>query len=336
MPNYGSGMRHRVSGILASMSLTSLPDLLSLFRTDARVARIAEGLQPANARVQIAGTIGSSQALIAASVIDRMKGVHVFVLTDKEEAAYFINDLEALRGQRARTPAQFAKKDEDLLFYPAPSRSPYDPEGHHDGERVSRTEVLEVLMKKPDQLVIVTYPDALVPLVVGQEVMQKNTLSIKRNEELPIDTLEEWLLETGFTRVEFVYEPGQFSVRGGIVDVFSYGSDKPYRIELYGDSVESVRRFDPQDQLTVERLAEAVIVPDLQDEDAARQQLFFAQLPENATIWLRDLQAIGDAATKQLKLLSEILRPPSGQGQARFAQRPVSHGCCVDQGHSRF
>ncbi|MBP7408843.1 MAG: hypothetical protein KA941_08800, partial [Flavobacteriales bacterium] len=285
------------------MSLTSLPDLLSLFRDDARVARIAEGLQPSNARVQIAGTIGSSQALIAASVIDRMKGVHVFVLTDKEEAAYFINDLEALRSKDKE--ARNAKKEGDMLFYPAPSRSPYDPEGHHDGERVSRTEVLEVLMKKPEHLVIVTYPEALVPLVVGQETLVKNTLTVKRNEELPIDTLEEWLLETGFSRVEFVYEPGQFSVRGGIVDVFSYGSDKPYRIELYGDNVESVRRFDPQDQLTVERLAEAVIVPDLQDEDAARQQLFFAQLPENATIWLRDLQVIGDAATKQLKLLSE-------------------------------
>ncbi|MBL7986378.1 MAG: transcription-repair coupling factor, partial [Flavobacteriales bacterium] len=134
---------------------------------------------------------------------------------------------------------------------------------------------------------------------------EEHTLWIKRNEEVPIDTLEEWFEETGFTRVEFVYEPGQFSIRGGIVDVFSYGNDKPYRIELYGDTVESVRRFDPQDQLTVERLAEAVIVPDLQDEDAARQQLFFAQLPENATVWLRDLQAIGDAATKQLKLLGE-------------------------------
>ena len=303
------------------MPLTSLPDLLTLYRNDPRIARIAEGLHAVSARVQIAGTIGSSQALIAASVIDRMKGVHVFVLTDKEEAAYFINDLEALRGV-SRTVDQPGKpsadrKHDDLFFYPAPSRSPYDPDGHHDGERVSRTEVLEVLMKRKEGdgvstaldvtsgLVIVTYPDALVQLVVGRETMQKNTLAIKRNEELPIDTLEEWLHETGFTRVEFVYEPGQFSVRGGIVDVFSYGSDKPYRIELYGDTVESVRRFDPQDQLTVERLAEAVIVPDLQDEDAARQQLFFAQLPENAVIWLRDLQAIGDAATKQLKLLGE-------------------------------
>ncbi|MBK8499796.1 MAG: transcription-repair coupling factor [Flavobacteriales bacterium] len=294
--------------------MTSLPDLLSLFRGDARVAHIAEGLQPANARVQIAGTIGSSQALIAASVIDRMKGVHVFVLTDKEEAAYFINDLEALRGKEEKEEKEAREerkvKEERMFFYPAPSRSPYDPDGHHDGERVSRTEVLEVLMtlrqaQGDKQLVIVTYPEALVPLVVGQETMVKNTLTVKRSEELPIDTLEEWLQETGFTRVEFVYEPGQFSIRGGIVDVFSYGSDKPYRIELYGDTVESVRRFDPQDQLTVERLAEAVIVPDLQDEDAARQQLFFSQLPENTTIWLRDLQAIGDAAKKQLKLLGE-------------------------------
>lgn len=291
------------------MSLTSLPDLLSIYRNDARVARIAEGLLPPNARVHVSGTVGSSQALIAASVIDRTKGVHVFVLTDKEEAAYFINDLEALRGKDK--DLRIAKKDEDLLFYPAPSRSPYDPDGHHDGERVSRTEILEVLMNPASgsgtsPLVIVTYPDALVPLVVGQETMQKNTLTIKRNEELPLDTLEEWLHEMEFTRAEFVYEPGQFSIRGGIVDVFSYGSDQPYRIELYGDSVESVRRFDPQDQLTIERLAEAVIVPDLQDEDSARQQLFFQQLPENTTLWMRDMQAIGDAANKQLKLLSEV------------------------------
>lgn len=96
---------------------------------------------------------------------------------------------------------------------------------------------------------------------MGKEEMQKNTLTVKRSEELPIDILEEWLHETGFTRVEFVYEPGQFSIRGGIVDVFSYGSDKPYRIELYGDTVESVRRFDPQDQLTIERLGEARSCP---------------------------------------------------------------------------
>ncbi|MEZ4808220.1 MAG: hypothetical protein R2815_12225 [Flavobacteriales bacterium] len=301
------------------MPITTTSELLSLYRSDARVARVADGLRERAARVQIAGTIGSAQALIANAVIEQRGGVHVFVLTDKEEAAYFINDLEALRGKGK--DARHAKKEEDMLFYPAPSRSPYDPEGHHDGERVSRTEVLEELMKVNGDrrivngeeahspfaktLILITYPEALVPLVIGKEEMAKNTLTVKRNEELPIDTLEEWLHETGFSRVEFVYEPGQFSIRGGIVDVFSYGSDKPYRIELYGDNVESVRRFDPQDQLTVERLADAVIVPDLQDEDAARQQNFFAQLPEDAVLWLRDLQAIGDAATKQLKLLSE-------------------------------
>ena len=290
------------------MSITSLPDLLSLYRTDARVARVADGLREKAARVQIAGTVGSTQAFIANAVIEQRVGVHVFVLTDREEAAYFLNDLEALRGKDK--DERHAKKEEDLFFYPAPSRSAYDPEGHHDGERVTRTEVLEALMSSASPgrtapLVIVTYPDALIPLVIGKEEMAKNTLTVKRNEELPIDTLQEWLEETGFARVEFVYEPGQYSIRGGIVDVFSYGSDKPYRIELYGDTVESVRRFDPQDQLTIEFLAEAVIVPDLQDEDAARQQTFFAQLPEDTVLWLRDLQAIGDAAKKQLKLLAE-------------------------------
>lgn len=298
--------------------ITSLPDLLSHYRTDARIARVSEALHDKAARVQVSGTIGSAQALIAHAVAEKRGGVHVFVLHDREEAAYFLNDLEALnagkkgdsgksgeRGENSRKA-----KEQELFFYPAPSRSPYDAEGHHDGERVTRTEVLEMLMSAGSEartapLFIVTYPEALVPLVVSKEAMQRNTLAIKRNEELPIDTLMEWLQETGFQRVEFVYEPGQFSIRGGIVDVFSYGNDKPYRIELYGDTVESVRRFDPQDQLTIEFLAEAVIVPDLQDEDAARQQTFFAQLPEDTTLWLRDLQAIGDAATKQLKLLKQ-------------------------------
>ena len=108
------------------MPLTSLPDLLSHFRNDVRVARVAKGLQPANARVQISGTIGSSQALIANAVTGQHSGVHVFVLTDKEEAAYFINDLEALRGKEK--DVRNTKKDEDMLFYPAPSRSPYDPD----------------------------------------------------------------------------------------------------------------------------------------------------------------------------------------------------------------
>src|SRR5690606_5253473 len=213
-------------------------------------------------------------------------------------------------------------KEDTLFFFPAPSRSPYDPEGHHDGERVTRTEVLEKLSSSASpgltaSRVIVTYPDALVPLVIGKDELAKNTLTIRRKEELPIDTLEEWLAETGFARVEFVYEPGQFSVRGGIVDIFSYGNDKPYRIELYGDTVESVRRFDPQDQLTVERLAEAVIVPDLQDEDTARQQLFFAQLPEDTVIWLTDLQAIGDAAKQCLERLTEAFeRSPEKEKHA--------------------
>ena len=289
------------------MPITSLPDLLSLYRSDARVARVADALREKAARVQIAGTLGSAQAVIAQAVMHRSPGVHVFVLTDREEAAYFLNDLEALRGKDKDARAT---KEEDLFFYPAPMRPAYDPEGQHDGERVTRTEVLETLMSaaasgRKEPLIIVTYPEALVPLVISKEAMQRNTLAIKRNEELPIDTLMEWLQETGFQRVEFVYEPGQFSIRGGIVDIFSYGSDKPYRIELFGDTVESVRRFDPQDQLTIEFLAEAVIVPDLQDEDTARQQTFFAQLPEDTTLWLGDLQAIGDAATKQLKLLTQ-------------------------------
>ena len=331
-------------------AVQQLSDLLDLYRTDPRVARIAEGLREKNARVQISGSVGSAQALIANAVLAHTPGVHVLVLNDREEAAYFMNDLEALRSSaRSIDPPGRPTGDRNqdaLFFFPAPSRTPYDPEGHHDGERVTRTEVLEALMSRnagerslvngeregsaevpvtnhhspitgfqspitghqspiTTSLTIVTYPEALVPLVVAKETMVKNTLSINRGEELPIDTLEEWLHAMDFQRVDFVYEPGQFSIRGGIVDVFSYGNDRPFRIELYGDTVESVRRFDPQDQLTVEFLKEAVIVPDLQEDEAGSSQLFFDQLPADAVIWLGNMQAMGDAAKQRLKLLTE-------------------------------
>ncbi|MCC6838524.1 MAG: transcription-repair coupling factor [Flavobacteriales bacterium] len=308
----------------AGSTVRTTADLLSLYHTDPRITRIVENLREKSARVQVGGLVGSSQALVAQAVADKLGGTHLFVLRDKEEAAYFLNDLEALKGkeregERAREGDGIREiKGQELYFFPAPSRTPYDPDGHHDGERVTRTEVLEALMSRAggpstpslphllsSSLTIVTYPEALVPLVVAKETMVKNTLTIKRGEELPIDTLEEWLHETGFQRTEFVYEPGKFSIRGGIVDVFSYGSDKPFRIELYGDTVESVRRFSPQDQLTVEFLKEAVIVPDLQEDEAGKSQLFFAQLPADTVLWLHDLQALGDAATQRLKLLTD-------------------------------
>ncbi|MBS1547944.1 MAG: hypothetical protein JSU02_11335, partial [Bacteroidetes bacterium] len=313
---------------VATSPVRQLSDLLQLYRTDPRVARIADTLREKAARVQVAGTIGSSQALIAQAVMQQAPGVHVFVLNDREEAAYFLNDLEALGGKEREGDRVKEKKGQELYFFPAPSRTPYDPDGHHDGERVSRTEVLEALMQyaaSPSHsptlapsLCIVTYPEALVPLVVAKETMAKNTLTIKRGEELPIDTLEEWMHETGFRRVDFVYEPGQFSIRGGIVDVFSYGSDRPFRIELFGDTVESVRRFSPEDQLTVEFLAEAVIVPDMQEDEAGSSQLFFDQLPEDAVIWLGNMQALGDAAKARLKLLTEAYeRSPEKEKHAK-------------------
>ncbi len=329
--NCGIGLSgfHACMTNTASAPVRTAADLLELYRHDDRITRVAEGLKEHAARVHIGGTLGSARALIASVITEKLGGTHLFVLNDREEAAYFLNDLQALRSNASsvdppgRQPGD--NREAQVLFYPAPSRSPYDPDGHHDAERVTRTEVLEMLSSaspgRAGGLAIVTYPEALVPLVVTKEVMQKNTLAIKRSEELPIDTLEEWLHETGFSRVDFVYEPGQFSIRGGIVDVFSYGSDKPFRIELFGDTVESVRRFDPQDQLTVEFLKEAVIVPDMEsagssssdpagarggsDPAGARQQNFFAQLPDDTTLWLQDLQAIGDAAKASLKRLEE-------------------------------
>ncbi|MCB0810827.1 MAG: transcription-repair coupling factor, partial [Flavobacteriales bacterium] len=193
------------------MEATSLPDLLTAYHEDPRCTAAAEALGTERARLQLSGLVGSSAAFAATAITGRHRGIHVFVLNDKEEAAYFLNDLQTLRG----------KDEPEPLFFPAPSRGPYDPEGHHDGERVTRTEVLEELMRGRRRLTIVTHAEALAPLVVGRERMKRHTLKVKRGEQLPTDTLLEWLQETGFEAADFVYEPGQFSLRGGIVDVFS-------------------------------------------------------------------------------------------------------------------
>ena len=178
-------VRHRVSGISAFMSLTSLPDLLSLFSSDTRCTDATRALEPTHTRLRIDGLIGSGRSLTAHVIAERCGGTHVFILNDKEEAAYFMNDLEALRGTKGKSEAGANGAQHATLFFPAPSRSPYDPEGHHDGERVSRTEVLEELMSTSSSSVprsIVTYAEAMAPLVVGREVMQKNTLAVKRGK----------------------------------------------------------------------------------------------------------------------------------------------------------
>ena len=164
------------------------------------------------------------------------------IFNDKEEAAYYLNDFEQLLN------------DKDVLFYPGSYRRPYQIEETDNANVLLSAEVLNRINSRKKPAIIVTYPDALFEKVVTRRELEKNTLKISDGDNLSIDFVNEVLFEYKFKRVDFVTEPGEFSVRGGIVDVFSFSHDEPYRIEFFGDEVDSIRTFDVETQLSTEQL----------------------------------------------------------------------------------
>ncbi len=170
-------------------------------------------LQYAGSRVHWKGLVGSSKSLCASTLAEQTPGHHLFILNDKEEAAYFLNDLEGL-----------FPEDRRILFYPASYRVPYQLEETDNANVVSRAEVLERI-NNGTNVWVVTYPQALFEKVPTQKKLAANTLRVEVGKSYSIDLINELLLEYHFDRVDFVYEPGQFSIRGGIVDVFSFSND---------------------------------------------------------------------------------------------------------------
>ncbi|NNK40350.1 MAG: transcription-repair coupling factor, partial [Winogradskyella sp.] len=202
-------------------------------------------------RTQLKGLVGSSLSLVIAEVFKTADKPFLLIFDDKEEAAYYLNDLEQLIGQK------------DVLFYPGSYRRPYQIEETNNANVLLRAEVLNRINSRKRPVVIVTYPDALFEKVVTKRELEKNTLKLSVGEELSIDFVNEVLFEYKFKRVDFVTEPGDFAVRGGIVDVFSFSHDEPYRIEFFGDEVDSIRTFDVETQLSTERIKKVSIIPNV-------------------------------------------------------------------------
>ena len=226
------------------------------------------------------------------------------VLNDKETAAYFLNDLESLYNEKA---ANFHKKK--ILFYPTSYKRNYDLI-HQDSTHVLlRTEVLKRLGSSQRKSIIVTYPEALAEKVVRKAYLSKNTIKLKRKESASIDTIADLLNDSDFNRVDFVYEPGQFSIRGGIIDVFSFTNDYPYRIEFFGDEVESIRSFNPVDQLSVDTLDHITIVPNIQDRKIIeKRESFLSYIPENTVLWIDDLKFTIDRIGFESEKAAEVMQ----------------------------
>ncbi len=227
------------------------------------------------------GLVGSSRALYASQVGAQIPGHHLFILSDKEEAAYFLNDLEEL-----------FPEDKRVLFYPASYKVPYQLEDTDNANVVARAEVLERINQGVKAWVI-TYPEALFEKIPTQKRLKENTFRIEVGKTYSIDFINELLLEYHFDRVDFVYEPGQFSIRGGIIDVFSFSNDFPFRIEFFGDEVETIRTFDASSQLSIQNHHHFSVLPNIQKGHLLEQVSGFLEfLGSEVTIWGSDFEGI--------------------------------------------
>ena len=268
------------------------PDqLVQQYADSPRLEKLAARVRPTPAtrdrapqHVQLRGLAGALESFLIAGLYRRSGGHQLVVATDKEEAAYIQNTLAAL----------LPKKQVRLL--PDSFRRPLYFEVLDPTNVLARTETINYLThSKSKGEIVVTYPEALFEQVVAPRVLTKSRIELTRGEDIDVDTIVEVMTEYGFKREEFVYEPGQFSIRGGIIDIFSYGNEYPYRIELFDEEIESIRTFDPLNQLSIESVSYVSIVPNINTKFEREDKVsVFRVLPEETVIWLKDYQLLID------------------------------------------
>lgn len=257
----------------------NVQDLLEKYRQSEQVNSLKERIQARNPKIQLKGLIGSSDAMLAAALYTEEKRMNVFILPNHEDASFFLSDLESLF-------------DKQILFFPSSYKKAFDISLLDSAHVLQRAETLSSLNHNSElPRIVVTYPDAICEKVINKQDLEKNTLEITQNIKLSIDFINEFLYEYDFERVDFVYEPGQFAIRGGIVDIFSFSNDLPYRIEFFGDEIESIRTFDIESQLSVSKIHTVTIVPNVQAKFLSANHISLLEyIDKNALVWIKDVQ----------------------------------------------
>ncbi|MCP3929577.1 MAG: transcription-repair coupling factor [Bacteroidetes bacterium] len=265
--------------------MKNLQRLLELYRDDERTKTIVQALQSETpTRLQLSGIVGAQDAFVLAGTYLASPQHYLLIADDKEQAAYLQNNLSGLLDKKP------------VRFFPDSFKRPVYFEELNSTNVLLRTETINKISASSSQSeIIVTYPEALFEKVVAPQVLEKSRINIVKNEEVDVDFLIEILIDYGFQREEFVYEPGQFSIRGGIIDIFSYGNEWPYRVELFDEEVESIRTFDPTTQLSKQNIAQVSIVPNINTKFSQDQKVsLFRVLNENTSVWVNDIQLILD------------------------------------------
>jgi transcription-repair coupling factor (superfamily II helicase) len=257
----------------------NLDTLFTAYHDDDRLKTLADRISmPGAGHFSLQGLAGASAALAAGALWSHLEHNHVFVLGDREEAAYFQNDLENILHAL------------DIFYFP----DSFKKSGFFDFMNAShlmlRTEALMKLAGAgAKRKILVTYPAALFEKVIRPEAFSSSMIALNKGETLEVDPLLARLAEAGFERSDFVYEPGQFAMRGGILDVYSFGNDKPYRLELFGNEIESIRIFDPETQLSERMLSRITLIPNMKVKGSASEKTsLFEFLPADTLWWIND------------------------------------------------
>jgi len=253
----------------------------SLFNKSSQTRKLGDRIAQLQPKTQISGLTGSAVSMMLAEVFKRSDRPFLLVFNNKEEAAYHLNDLELLLNE------------DDVLFYPGSYRRPYEIENTDNANVLLRAEVLNRINSRRKPAIIVTYPDALFEKVITRKELERNTLKINIGDPLSVDFVNEFLFEYQFKRTDFVTEPGEFSVRGGILDVFSFSHDEPYRVEFFGDEVESIRTFDVETQLSTEPVKKIAIIPNMENKLLEEKRAgFLKYIASKTVIFLKNEESL--------------------------------------------
>jgi len=281
----------------------SLANIQLNFEHSAQLSNIQSWISGTQNKLILTGLMGSATSFVLAEIIKKTAHSVLIILEEKEEAAYIFNDLEELL------------KEHKLLFYPASYKRPYQIEETDNANILLRSEVLNKINSSRKPLCTVTYPDALFEKVITKNTLKKNTLTIKVGEAISLDFVNEVLFEYQFQRVDFVSGPGEFSVRGGIVDVFSFSNDKPYRIEFFANEVESIRTFEIESQLSIQKLSKIQLLPNIENKLLLEnRETFLSYIPQdtivihkNKELIFSNLNALFDKSVSAFQNLTSLL-----------------------------
>lgn len=266
-----------------------------------QISTIYSDIQTNSLKTALKNLSGSAKSLFSAKFIESHKGTHLFILPDKEQAAYFLNDIETLFNE---TDVDYQEKR--VVFFPTSYRRPYEIEQHDNANVLMRSEVITKL-SEGKKIVLITYPEALTEKIVAKKQLRENTFKISANDRLNIDFLLEFFIENNFEQTDFVYEPGHFSIRGGIIDIFSFSYDKPYRIILGTTAIESIRVFDPESQLSIKEVNSVNIIPNLKDLKLKTSYVpVFDYLLKDAFIWLDESVDAMQSMNKEYEKCVEV------------------------------